>query len=168
MGNLIGFDLDDTLIPTVVHYIDAQEKLNDFVLDSFKGLKFNRDEIDDMREGIQMDLVSKMGFSSEVFPGSFEHTYVKLSEVYGARATRGGRSCAYELGRRVFNEKAWGSAGLLPGSEDVLDFFKDRGDRLVMITLGDDEIQRRKIEVVGLISGFLGMMFMLICEVRVI
>ena len=155
MGDLVGFDLDDTLIPTTRNYIDAEEKLSDFILDSFEGLDVDHGYIRKMISDVQIGLINERGFNAEVFPASLKKTYVGLAKMCGGRVTEDGIRYTRELGRSVLDEELWRTAGLLDGVGDVLDFCKGRGDDLVMITLGEDKIQRRKVEVAGLDKWFL-------------
>lgn len=156
MGKEFIFDLDDTLIPTEGHYLCAQKEFLDFVLDSFKSVRLSPEKIHNMHSTRQLDLVKRVGFNTEVFPQALKYTYAKIAEGFGINSNESiaGAQHAYRIGKSVFDEKKWLSAGLYPGVEDVLNFLASRGSDLSMITLGDSRMQRKKVKVMGLEKWF--------------
>lgn len=156
MDKLFLIDLDDTLIFTQCHYNRAQEEFLYFSLDSFKNFGVSFDDINRIQDGKQSLLMDKFGRDTETYAQSLKDAYVEIGERYGmsSKEIRSGAHHVYKIGKTVFDEKKWKSAGLYPGVRGVLEFLVNNGDELALVTLGDVEMQNRKVEVMGLERWF--------------
>jgi putative hydrolase of the HAD superfamily len=157
MDKTFIFDLDDTLIPTKEHYLRAQKIFVDFVLNSLDIKDIPYDYINSRHDMMQRTLIKKQGFDTECFAESFRLAYLDLAEEFELVNHHSSfeAGVAYRIGKSVFDESRWIEAGLLPGAFETLDFLANKKDvDLKMATIGSDEMQRRKIRVLGLDQWF--------------
>jgi putative hydrolase of the HAD superfamily len=96
-----------------------------------------------------------MGFGKERFPTSIGKTYSVVFRDIGLKVSDENLQQAYDIGMSVFDKKRYEQNGLLSGAEETLDFLISKGDRLVLITKGDLEIQEAKIDA-NRLGGWFG------------
>ena len=96
-----------------------------------------------------------MGFGKERFPTSIRETYKVIFEDIGLEVNNEDLQHAYNIGMGVFDKVRYEQNGLLSGAEETLDFLISKGDRLVLITKGDLEIQEAKIDA-NRLEGWFG------------
>lgn len=95
------------------------------------------------------------GFGKERFPTSIRKTYGVIFNDAGLKVSDENLQHAYNIGTSVFDKKRYEQNGLLPGVAKTLDFLISKGDRLVLITKGDLEIQETKIDA-NRLEGWFG------------
>lgn len=95
------------------------------------------------------------GFGKDRFPTSIRKTYEVVFEDLGLEIDNKNLQNAYDIGTSVFDRDRYEQNGLLPGAAETLDFLISQGDRLVLITKGDLEIQESKIEA-NRLEGWFG------------
>lgn len=82
-------------------------------------------------------------FEKRRFPDSLSKAYFSLCRKYGKEAYEKEASHLYAVGERFSDVKReW-----IEGAEETLQFLKGKKDELLLFTAGDEELQRRKIEV---------------------
>lgn len=153
------FDMDDTLFPTDLHYVNAEKEFKNLLRDTI-GVS-GEDSLDSIvksHRNRQMRLISKVGFNREVFPQALKYTYFHTAIDWGlsSEVAIEGSNIAYKIGQRVFDKDVWATVKTYPGTEEVLDYLKNSGVDLSMITLGDYNIQREKVKFYGLDKWFFG------------
>lgn len=150
MVRRIIFDLDDTLLRTGVCFRD---QLKEFAEKVHTTLPLPDDhgpsEILDHQRRVNIDLYEKHGFSNDHFPRSLVHTWISYCRetdrpVYAAELEECRR-----IGWRVFER----IPEPIPEMESVLDELQSEYE-LVLYTMGDPEIQRRKIRHFNLEQWF--------------
>lgn len=88
----------------------------------------------------------KNGFGKDRFPTSFRIAYTQTLDSCGISHSEKDAEEAYRIGTTVFDKTRYETNGFLEGAEKTLDFLLGQGDRLVLITKGDSEIQKDKID----------------------
>jgi phosphoglycolate phosphatase-like HAD superfamily hydrolase len=156
MDKTFIFDLDDTLIKNHHKYCYVQMEFAKWVFERLGPRAPDLQELLTLQTNIDVKLVSTGGFSKERFPRSLSEAFRLVSESLGVNDEEGER-IAYEIGYGVFNEQRWmqlGIGGLINGASRTLDFLSDQKDELMLLTKGDESVQREKIRVYGLKRWF--------------
>lgn len=151
-----GFDLDDTLTYNDVNFNEIQDEAFHNFSRILNDVSFSKE---DVLKGVyerQKKLIPNAGFSRELFPQAMRYVYSKIARDNGRNEIESKRlgDLAYSLGCEVLDENRWKSKGIYAGVPDTLNFLKEKGVDLKLITLGDDKMQRRKVEVLGLDEWF--------------
>lgn len=154
MRKTIGFDLDDTLIATEEIYYSAYDKVANYTLNQLKKKSPTKKEIIALIEKIDLDSITKHGFSKHRFPNSCVETYIQFAT--GTQPIKQIERCAkevYNIGMSVYDPKNW-QPQLLAGVKETLDFLVEQKDELHIITMGDKQLQRKKIDFYELTNWF--------------
>jgi len=155
-NKLIGFDLDDTLMFNHHYYSLALAELINHTINTLGPRAPNAQTILELQSKRDMEAVKVNGFSMERFPQSCADTYLEIAKELGVdgKKVSKGASQAYEIGRKVFNSSFW-IQDLIPNATRTLDYLKEQGDELFLLTAGDSRVQNKKIEFYQL-SGWFG------------
>ncbi len=155
MNKTFIFDLDDTLIFNQHYYSLAQINFARYVFDTLGPRAPNAQVILNLEVKNDLKNVPKMGFSKERFPTSFADTYRQISKRLGESPQQREKHAqeAYNLGAKVFDSNMW-LPDLVPGALCTLEFLVNQKDELFLLTTGDKEIQRKKIEKYELSTWF--------------
>jgi len=147
MDKTFIFDLDDTLTYNQHLYSYAQLKLAEFILAECDPTPPSLPTIVKLQEKLDVEAVSKKGFSIKRFPESCESTFIELARRSGLSETDIAQLSpeAYAIGEGVFDTKNW-TPYMTDGAEDALNFVKRNKDGLYLVTLGDPIAQKKKIE----------------------
>jgi FMN phosphatase YigB (HAD superfamily) len=137
----IIFDLDDTLIPCGVYYVERRRKFA---------------EVQSARTGLPVEFCEQLlikldvactalpgGFSTVRFPRSFRATSIALDAILGKPSDYEAAQEAFELGDSVFDVKPM----LFDGVRDMLVKYKSLGYRLFLLTKGAETVQKDKIRL---------------------
>lgn len=139
-------DLDDTLIPTQVHYIEAKNRLADFLYEEFG---IDKERTNECRDEISHSQLDKMGVSLERMPFSFELTCREL--VDDEAITEDLIQKVREMGEYPFmEEEEFAEEGFLPDAEEMLSVISDHADVTVILTAGVPRLQNKKIRALNL------------------
>jgi len=146
MKNRFIFDLDDTLIHTAKHYNNILDKFAQFLQSEIGPEAPSTEEILETQARVDLASIAKKDFTKERFPTSLAKTYQIIANraKKPQRDTTGARRKAYEIGLNVFNPNYW-TKELIPGAETTLNFLTSQQEELFLLTMGDEEIQKRKI-----------------------
>jgi putative hydrolase of the HAD superfamily len=147
MDKTFIFDLDDTLIWNQHYYSLAQLHFASFVMSAIGPRTPNLQEIINLEVSIDVTLTKTFGFSKDRFPSSFQLAYREIRTRLGLPEDKLGEMIAYRFGEGAFNEEKWKKEGLVQGAKETLDFLVQNGDELLLLTKGDYDIQKRKLEV---------------------
>ena len=142
----IVFDGDDTLWETEALYDDARQRAREVVEDS--GLDGERWEALERR--IDVANVERFGHGAERFPTSCVEAYDRLSALNGEPVDARIREAVRAAARGVFERPA----PLVAHARQTLDALRDLGFRLGLLTKGDAEVQRLRVEQSGLADLF--------------
>lgn len=148
---VIVFDLDDTLILTQELYDAAKRRFATLMeLEGFDGdvAIQELDEID--KENVRL-----LGFSRQRFPKSMYETYIRLCKSKGQQVKTKIAETVLSIGRSVTDRVP----RLMDGAQEVLSQLNEMGYCLYLYTVGDKEIQRRKIANTDLARFFKGIYF---------
>ena len=155
-------DLDDLLIWTSYAYSIAFREFYDYMLKLFRYRLIEIRTLGTISEKIDLSLRSEMnpktngpfGYSRDRFPESLVRTYLWLCEKGFGRYNELVADRVRDTGYRAFDPLLYQEQGLVEGAAEVLDLLQSRGDKLVLLTKGDELVQRTKIEVLGLERWF--------------
>lgn len=141
-------DLDDTLIVNKVYYDKATER---FVHHMEEKHGLDPDVVKDTLREIDRDRLEHMGLSKERFPTSFAKTVDELLE----NPTDEQRQQAKEMGYSAFlTEEEYAEEGFRDGATEMLDHLVEHAHELHLLTAGDPEVQKPKINALDLDRWF--------------
>lgn len=156
---VISFDLDDTLIESQSIYDEVKDRFSRWLQEKIeskgsKKIDITSEEIQELQKTIDHKYASNRGFNRERFPHSLTATTLVLADYCNSELDRTEIDLeqeelnkAYEIGDSVFHTRAgYKQIGMFEGAEEVLDYLDKQDIELMLVTLGDQEIQRRKIE----------------------
>ena len=146
MNKTFIFDYDDTLAPNLHDYSIAQLRFIEYLIHKLGSKAPDVQTIINLEVEIDKKLIPDMGFSMERFPTSFKETYRTICQTAGITPDERDLKTAYELGMQAFDEKRWKRQGLVKGAADTLDFLVSQNDELILLTKGDQRIQKKKIQ----------------------
>lgn len=146
---VISVDLDDTLIPTQVHYESAKNWFGDYV-ERLYGI--DKDLAIDEFSNHSSELLDTFGLSKERLPRAAMKTLRKLADNPDQKHL----DRSYEIGRSVFKSKTqYSKTGFMDkGTKAFLETIERLSDQSVLLTAGDLEIQSRKVEALNLNGHF--------------
>ncbi|MFA5887907.1 MAG: HAD family hydrolase [Candidatus Nanoarchaeia archaeon] len=145
MNKTFIFDYDDTLAWNSHDYCYAELEFLRWVLDRLESKAPNMQLILNKAVEIDKEAVIGMGFGMERFPSSLRETYKWVCHGAGIEDPEG-EKVAYDLGMRAFDESKYRQRGLVEGAIETLDFLVAQRDELILLTKGDERVQRKKIE----------------------
>lgn len=140
------FDYDDTLAWNQHDYCYAQVEFLKWMLDTLGHNSPDIQTVLNMEVDIDKEGVTKHGFQMERFPLSFQETYRRIRSQKGLKEDPEGEKTAYNLGMLAFDEEGYRERGLVEGAVETLDFLVAQRDELILLTKGDERVQRMKIE----------------------
>jgi putative hydrolase of the HAD superfamily len=140
------FDLDDTLIETNAVFLAAEQSFFDeMVALGFDGGVARKTFIE-----IETRNVARFGFMPVRFYTSLAETYDAMCQNSNREIEPATRTRIEQIGKGVFIQ----NYRVLDGVFGVLDALEKRGDRLLMWTRGDSDIQLSKLAATGLEKYF--------------
>jgi putative hydrolase of the HAD superfamily len=156
------FDLDDTLYWNVHDYCYPILKFEKFILDTLGHkaphiavLLELEHQIDQRRVAeINPKTGKKFGYSMDRFPGTLVEVYRTICSRKNMPFDKKIADEIWQIGTKAFDVNRYKKNGLVKGAAEVLDFLKERGDRLILLTRGDEYVQRLKINSLGLSEWF--------------
>ena len=140
-------DADDTLWENNIYYEDCAR---DFAA-LLAGEGFDAEEAGATLSAVEEERIPQVGYAPEEFARSLVFSYQRLGRRHGRRVERDLIEKIWNIGRRV----AAYPIVLLDGVEETLNALADR-HRLILLTKGDVEVQRDKLERSGLECHFAG------------
>lgn len=136
----VFFDLDDTLIATQNLYNRVKENVVNELHQFFP--KTTKKEILALFEAIDVANVQVYGFSTVRFPTSWRDTFIQLAKQHEVVIKEVEKEYFYALAFTVFTEVA----PLYPEALDILQAAKDLGVEVALLTAGDVDVQRKRIQ----------------------
>ncbi len=159
-ANFLIWDLDDTITYNRIHYIVAMDMFVRFMKDKYGSDAPSEKEIIGVQEKIDSkrytegQKTEEKGLSRHRFPGSTVMAFEKLCNDRALEYTNDDLVKVLHIGRYAFDENMWEVQSFKPGAEEVLQYCKDKGDIMYLLTKGDPVVQERKIDVFGLENYF--------------
>lgn len=147
--NTIVFDLDDTILDTGICYWKYIELFSEELSKKLNG-RVSIGEIMRRQEEIDIEEVEYAGFTRQRFPRSFVKTYQWYAGKYGLPVTDELKKHYWDMADAVYDIVP----GLLPGALETLSYLKKRNYSLILYTLGDENIQWKKINKHSLSNYF--------------
>ena len=143
----IIFDYDDTLAPNQKYHDTANSQLLDYLGKSFneapKMIESRFNEID-------IGNIPKYGLGPKRAGRSWCQTYDELCSIYGTRKN----PYAREKIRLIAKSGFQANPGFADGAKEVLNYLKSRGDKLALVTRGNERLQRKKLKMNGMERWF--------------
>jgi len=135
------FDYDDTLAWNQCYYTRAKARMANYIIEKFFPQCPESPEV--MTEFKKRDIenTKKYGLSTKRFPTSWLETYEHLCHEYKRTPSKWEE---YRI-KRMANSFLKVKKGLVEGAEETLDYLASNGDRLVLVTKGDQKLQQKKI-----------------------
>lgn len=144
---LLIWDLDDTIIDTQPLYYDKIDRMGKILHEDF-GYPYV--EAIETQRRIDRDLVREHGVSIHRFPQSLRDTYVNLCTLSNTPFDPDTCDMFKELGYSLYNEVAEN----LPFVDSILKYLYDQNYTMVILTKGDNTVQRRRAASTGLLEYF--------------
>jgi putative hydrolase of the HAD superfamily len=146
VSQAIVFDGDDTLWRTEPLYDDARQRARGVV----EGAGLDGSEWETLERRLDVENVARLGHGVTRFPTSCVEAYEQLCSEQGRPIAPDVSEQIWDAASTAFTEPA----PLVPGARNVLEALRWRGLRLALLTKGDPELQRRRIEQSGLVDLF--------------
>ena len=141
----IIFDLDDTLVKTSRLYDQAREEFS-LLMEKFG---FEKEEALVKLDEVDIKNIHQYGFVKERYPYSLGETYEYFSQKNGKVIVPELKKKIEELGWQVFRQ----IPELVDGVYQVLDILRQKYF-LILATLGDPQVQEKKLRLTGLKKYF--------------
>lgn len=142
---LLTFDLDDTLMWCGEDYTRAKQQFGEYIADR---TDVNSDTAIDTLDRIDKENVEKHGLGMDRFPQSF----ADACEHFLDDPTEDQLDHVRQFGRNVFKTtEEYGERGFMDGAEELLQDLTTTDEFVChLITAGDERVQQRKIDGLGL------------------
>ena len=154
MNKTFLFDYDDTLAPNEFHYTIAQSAFLQWMLTRLGPKTPDAQTIFNHIANTGTELVRTMGFRKERYPTTFKTVYHDLCAKFNHPCTEPDLSHAYDLGKLPFDKERYRLYGLFEGAEETLEFLAKQGNELILLTKGDYDVQREKLEATQMHKWF--------------
>ena len=162
MKKAFTLDLDDTLYWNVHDYCYPTLEFERFIMDllghkapHISVIRKLEGEIDRARlNEINPKTNEKFGYTMHRFPGSLIETYRTICSRIDVPFDKKIAKKVWQIGMKAFDFDLYKRKGLVKGAEEVLDFLKEQGDELILLTKGDEHVQRLKIDALNLKRWF--------------
>lgn len=142
------FDLDDTLVESGRCYNRQLQKFAEFVQANFPDVG-SKEEILDKYDQFDRQAIRENGFCKEHFPESMATTWEYYCEKFGQPLEPEKIKQCLLIGWEVYRLMP----EAVPAMRDVLNELKEKFE-LILYTMGDVEVQQKKIQHHGLRSWF--------------
>jgi putative hydrolase of the HAD superfamily len=147
----IFFDLDDTLIHCNKYFHAVIDRFADWIVSWFEGFPVSKEQVKEIQYEIDVSAVAELGFAADHFPRSLVRTYEHFCAAHGCKPSENKREQLVELGKSVYLNP---DIEPYPNMNETLGELSDQGHDLYLYTGGDEEIQYRKIQKMGLETFF--------------
>ena len=147
MPETLIFDLDDTLIPTVQYYKDAQRQLAEYLQD-VTGTEDSVQTIMDEQEAIDQQMYEQIGVTEDRFKEACMYTTGRYVEKTGTDPSDIDYTKIEDIG--MYPIEDFSADSFLPGAEQALQFANEQDVQTVLLTKGIPSMQEPKIEAMGL------------------
>ncbi|MEK7151797.1 MAG: HAD hydrolase-like protein [Patescibacteria group bacterium] len=162
MRKLFIFDLDDTLMLNYHLYNQATIDFLQYLMKVFKNRTPTLEYMINTISSIDIEMIKKInpasgvpyGFAMERFPDSFVAAYKKFCEDGWGKYDSIIAAIIHNIGMTAFKEESYWESGMMAGAEETLNFLKNRGDDLALLTKGDVRVQDKKIKALRLSRWF--------------
>lgn len=146
---VVCVDLDDTLIPTKYHYEEAKGWFGDYLN---RVHKIDKGVAVEEFSNQSDELVQEFQLSQERFPTAAVHALKNLVDNPSDKDLHR----VHEIGRSAFKSKPqYKDIGFMDeGTEQFLETVEDVSDLSILLTAGDEDIQNRKADALGLRDYF--------------
>jgi len=148
MKPTLVFDLDNTLVECGAYYLDACNEFAEFQAQRTNcAAKFAAD----LQEVIDVEMAKRPGgFRRDRFPTSFAAVSLALDAIQGLEPDKRAADKSFAIADAVFTADYTPYAGAI----DTLQYYKDGGWQLVLLTKGEDSVQNYKIDRHGFRTFF--------------
>lgn len=162
MDKVFVFDLDDTLYWNMHDYCYPILEFEKFMLDTLGHKAPHVSKIMELLvktghnlfDTINPETGAIFGYSRDRFPETLVRTYKIICSQAKISAKQEVIEKIYKIGMKAFNIEQYQKKGLIDGVEEVLGFLKEKGDKLILLTQGDERVQRSKIDALNLMKWF--------------
>lgn len=158
MNKVFIFDLDDTLYWNVHDYCYPVLEFEKFLLDllghkapqitAFR--KLEKETALKLVHEINPKTGQEFGYSIDRFPKTLVETYRTICSKERLKFKQEIADEIWKIGTKAFDPEMYKRKGLVRGAEEVLDFLREQGDELVLLTRGDKQVQQLKIDALRL------------------
>ncbi|NDI35361.1 HAD family hydrolase [Chengkuizengella sediminis] len=150
MNQSVLFDLDDTLIHCNKYYKEVLDTFIKLLNEWFSEHGITNQQIKAKQLEIDIHLVETHGFSAEHFPLSLVKTYEFFSKLTLRKLDETRMGLLKELGETVYSQ----DVEAYPNMYETLEKLRKSGHHLHLYTGGEDAIQYKKINHLGLEDFF--------------
>lgn len=151
-GKLFVFDLDDTLIDNVHDYAQPILDAASLIVEELGNRAPHVTKIINMEQEIDSRRVKEINprtgkpflFSMDRFPGSLVEVYRHICKEARVLSREVVQAKLFSIGLQAFDEERY-AKNIKPGAKEIVDFLKDSGDDVVLLTKGDIGVQAKKV-----------------------
>ena len=141
----IIFDLDDTLVKTSRLYNHARDEFSLLMQES----GFNSEESLIKLDEVDISYIKEYGFAKERYPLSMGKTYEYFCKINSEKINSATKKKIEDVGWQVFRQ----IPELVDGVYQILDTLSQKYF-LILATLGDSQVQRKKLQLTNLKKYF--------------
>ncbi|HEY4521810.1 MAG TPA: hypothetical protein VJH05_01570 [Candidatus Paceibacterota bacterium] len=153
---LFVFDLDDTLIDNVHDYAQPILDATSLIVEELRSKAPHVTRIINLEQEIDSRRVKEINpqtgkpflFSMDRFPGSLVEVYRYICKQAKINPKAQTEERLFAIGLKAFDEQRYGS-NIILGAKTIVDFLRNQGDVVVLLTKGDKSVQRKKIMALG-------------------
>ncbi|MFH1046999.1 MAG: HAD-IA family hydrolase [Patescibacteria group bacterium] len=146
----VVFDLDDTLIMTMVKFNRTAVECGSLIIDALGWYAPYAPDLFDLQVRIDIELTSTLGFGPQKFATCWLQTYEMLCNERGLIPSD---TVKYRL-QRIAMKPFIGPSELVPGAKDTIIQLHAAGYQLFMCTMGERNVQLTKLISTGLKDYF--------------
>jgi len=145
---IVSVDLDDTLLLTSQDYEKAEEDFSIFMENRFG---IDAETVKQKRTEIDYELLQKYGLKKERHKQIYINTLYEFIDNPSAADVVKAKS----FGKQIFKTAdEYASRGFMNGAEIMLNCLRENTDELHLVTVGDPNVQKPKIEGLNLTKWF--------------
>jgi len=161
-NSFLIWDLDSTLIPTNMYFEHAKQSFITFIKKEYGWKAPNIEDIvntlveTDTEQFLANRKNPENALGKLAFHSAMLKAYDKLVDKFDLYEDGLIRLGVGDVGRGPNESYVWKNYGMIDGAEETLQFCKNQGARMHLLTKGDFQVQKQKIEHFGLCRYFDG------------
>jgi putative hydrolase of the HAD superfamily len=142
------WDFDDTIVKTSVEFDKTNHITAEIISNEVFSVLENINDIKSFQRSLDMEMVSELGFLPKRYLMSWLLTYEHFLTVTGKRAEKRTKEKIVETVMDVYDRQY----DNIPESIPVLKGLKNEGYKMIILTAGEEDVQKRKVEQSGAID----------------
>src|SRR3954468_9155561 len=136
------WDFDDTIVKTSVEFDKTNHITAEIIANEVFSVLENINDIKSFQRSLDMEMVSELGFLPKRYLMSWLLTYEHFLTVTGKMAEKRTKEKIVETVMDVYDRQY----DNIPESIPILKELKNEGYKMIILTAGAEDVQKRKVE----------------------